>query len=44
MCYCFFSFPDDDRDVVPLTVFDFYVDESGEFDPWQMRLETDDAY
>jgi dynein heavy chain len=31
-------FPDDYSGLGPLTVFDFYVDESGEFEPWHMRL------
>ena len=29
------SLPDDDRDIC---VFDYYVDESGEWDPWQSRV------
>ena len=28
------SLPDDDRDIC---VFDYYVDESGEWDPWISR-------
>jgi hypothetical protein len=27
--------PDDDRDIC---VFDYYVDESGEWDPWHSRI------
>jgi len=30
-----YSLPDDDRDIC---VFDYYVDESGEWDPWQSRV------
>lgn len=34
--HCVFcSLPDDDRDIC---VFDYYVDESGEWDPWQSRV------
>ena len=34
-CFCCFSLPDDDRDIC---FFDYYVDESGEWDPWQSRV------
>ena len=30
-----FSLPDDDRDIC---FFDYYVDESGEWDPWASRV------
>lgn len=38
VCHC--SFPDDDSSSETMTVFDFYVDESGEFDPWRMRSKS----
>lgn len=33
--YCYNSLPDDDRDVC---FMDYYVDESGEWDPWVSRI------
>ncbi len=33
----FFRLPDDDRDIC---FFDYYVDESGEWDPWQSRYSN----
>lgn len=35
LCATFHSLPDDDRDV---RFMDYYVDESGEWDPWVSRV------